>query len=93
MSFDESCRNPKLKLSSKTDSGEEYAVEIDKNRKINEIKNYCIVGVSNIYEEKRAQNELSARIETVVKGFTTAKIKTELLEIILITKKIFLCLQ
>lgn len=33
LSFDESCRNPKLKLSSKTDSGEEYAVEIDKNRK------------------------------------------------------------
>lgn len=33
LSFEESCRNPKLKLSSKTDSGEEYAVEIDKNRK------------------------------------------------------------
>lgn len=33
LSFDESCRNPKLKLSSKTDSGEEYAVEIDRNRK------------------------------------------------------------
>lgn len=33
LSFDESCRNPKLKFSSKTDSGEEYAIEIDKNKK------------------------------------------------------------
>lgn len=58
----------------------EQLLSIEQNRKINEIKNYCIVGVSNIYDEKRAQNELSARIETVVKGFTTAKIKTDLLE-------------
>lgn len=33
LSFDESCRNPKLKLSSKLDAGEEYAVEIDRNKK------------------------------------------------------------
>ncbi|MCQ2910662.1 MAG: hypothetical protein MJ244_00595 [Clostridia bacterium] len=58
----------------------EQLLSIEQNRKINEIKNYCVVGVSGIYEDKRAQNELSARIETVVKGFTTAKIKTELLE-------------
>ncbi|MCQ2979596.1 MAG: hypothetical protein MJ245_07355 [Clostridia bacterium] len=58
----------------------EQLLSIEQNRKINEIKNYCIVGVSNIFEEKRAQNELSARIEAVVKGFTTAKIKTDLLE-------------
>lgn len=58
----------------------EQLLSIEQNRKINEIKNYCVVGVSNIFEDKRAHNELSARIETVVKGFTTAKIKTDLLE-------------
>lgn len=58
----------------------EQLLSIEQNRKINEIKNYCVVGVSNIYDDKRAQNELSARIEAVVKGFTTAKIKTDLLE-------------
>lgn len=55
-------------------------VAIEQNRKVNEIKNYCIVGVSNLFDDKRARSELSARIEAVVKGFTTAKIKTDLLE-------------
>lgn len=53
---------------------------IEQNRRVNEIKNYCIVGVSGIYDERRARNELSSRVETIVKGFTSAKIKTEVLE-------------
>ena len=55
-------------------------VAIEQNRKVNEIKNYCIIGISNIFDDKRARSELNARIETVVKGFTNAKIKAELLE-------------
>lgn len=55
-------------------------VAIEQNRKVNEIKNYCIIGVSNLYDTKRANSELNARIETVVKGFTNAKIKAEVLE-------------
>jgi len=58
----------------------EQLVSIEQNRRINEIKNYCIIGVSNIFDNKRANNELAARIDTVVKGFVTAKIKTSLLE-------------
>lgn len=53
---------------------------IEQNRKINEIKNYFILGVNNIFDDKRARNQLEARIETVVKGFTQSKIKIELLE-------------
>ncbi len=59
LSFEESCRNPKLKLSSKTDSGEEYAIEIDKNKTTtisfpeNEIEEKISLNITkeNIYEE------------------------------------------
>ncbi len=58
----------------------EQLAAIEQNRKINEIKNYCIVGISGIYDNRRASNELKSRIETIVKGFTTAKIKADPLE-------------
>lgn len=59
LSFDESCRNPKLKLSSKLDAGEEYAVEIDRNKKTivsfpeKEIEEKISLNITkeNIYEE------------------------------------------
>lgn len=59
LSFDESCRNPKLKLSSKLDSGEEYAFEIDKYKTPtisfpeNEIEEKISLNITkeNIYEE------------------------------------------
>lgn len=59
LSFEESCRNPKLKLLSKTDSGEEYAIEIDisKTRRIGfpkkEIGEKISLNITkeNIYEE------------------------------------------
>ena len=43
-------------------------------------KSYAIVGVNNMYEEKRAVNELKFRVDNVIEGLARANMKIDILQ-------------